>query len=212
MYDKSTLLKGTGASLAVVAVLAIVIVSTGTAYAVPMAGVGGFTIQADEIRGEEAFIYADTADTSEQEQIPVAVTEVQSMEIDGLYLNKTMQLPGLDGTVKMTVEATDTVTTGQQVVKYSHLDTSSTTVRGQVVDEHPPSSDKPGFTIEGRGDAYDGYTVDINETSDEPGLVLENATINAHYLATSKITLPGQKIIISWDQDGDGEYEQVFGE
>lgn len=209
MHDKSRLLKGTGASIAVVAMIGLIVVSTGTAFATSVAGVGGFTIEADEIRIEGLTIYPGTTDTSGQSgDIPAATQEMQSVEIDGLYLNKTQSLP-MGGQMKMTITATGTVESGQQVLKASYVEADKATLKGQVIDEQ---SGEPQFSIQScSNDSFSGHTIDINPDCSGADVVLEDPHIRGHYLATNRIVLPGQKILISWDKDGDGEYEQVFG-
>ncbi|MFB6163744.1 MAG: DUF6230 family protein [Haloarculaceae archaeon] len=196
------------------AVGALLVLQTGTAYAVPLAGVGGFTIHAKEIRGYGAYIYGGVDDTSNSDAVPMAVTELQHSEIDGLRLVKTQSLdafPGISGTMRITISASDTVTTGQQILKYTYLKADTATLRRQVIDETNTDNPRKQFAISARGENTSGVTVDINQHGNQPGLVLKDATINAHYLATNHITLPGQKIQIAWDTDGDGNYEHKFG-
>lgn len=209
MHDKSRLLKGTGASIAVVALIGLIVVSTGTAFATSVAGVGGFTIEADEIRIEGLTIYPGTTDTSGQSgKIPAATQEMQSVEIDGLYLNKTQSLP-MGGQMKMTITATGTVESEEQVLKASYVQAEKATLKGQVIDEQ---NQEPQFSIHScSNDSFDGHTIDIKPDCSGPDVVLKDPHIRGHYLATNRIVLPGQKILISWDKDGDGDYEQVFG-
>lgn len=209
MHDKSRLLKGTGVSIAVLAMIALIVVSTGTAFATSVAGVGGFTIEADEIRIEGLTIYPGTTDTSGQSgDIPAATQEMQSVEIDGLYLNKTQSLP-MGGQMKMTITATGTVESSEQVLKASYVQAEKATLKGQVIDEQ---NQDPQFSVQScSNDSFDGHTIDINPDCSGADVVLENPHIRGHYLATNRIVLPGQKILISWDKDGDGEYEQIFG-
>ncbi|WP_254823264.1 hypothetical protein [Haloglomus halophilum] len=215
MYDKSLLAKGTGLSLGVVALVAMLVLHTGTAYAVPLAGVGGFTVKADEIRGQDAHIYVGVGDTSEKQAIPVGVTELESSEIEGLKLIKELSvesLPGLSGDAKMVISGTGTVTTGNQILKASRIQADQAVLREQVIDESPASDPNDRFTIDAQGNASAGETVDPSLSSGKPGLVLKNATINAHYLATNRISIPGQKITIQYDPDDDGTYEQQYGQ
>lgn len=215
MYNRSLLAKGTTASFAVVALVAVLVLHTGTAYAVPLAGVGGFTVKADEIRGQDAHIYVGADDTSQREAVPMAVTELESSEIEGLQLIKTQSVesfPGLSGNAKVVISGTDTVTTGNQILKATSIEAEEAVLREQVVDESPASDPNDRFTIDAQGNASEGETVDPTTDSDKPGLVLKNATINAHYLATNRISIPGQTITVAYDPDGDGTYEQRYGE
>lgn len=214
MHDKTEVLRGTGASFGAVAAVVGLLLMSGTAYAVPLAGIGGFTIQAEEIRGQEAYIYAGATDTSERSAIPAGVTELQSSEIDGLKLIKEVDvgnLPGVSGQMKMVISGTDTVETGPQMLKFSHLEADEAVLRSQVIDESPADDPNDRFTIEARGDPQEAESVNMTSSGDEPGLVLRNATINAHYLATNRISIPGQEITIAYDPDGDGTFEEEFG-
>lgn len=214
MYDSSTFAKGTGVSLAVVAVIGLVVATSGTAYAASLAGVGGFTIEADEIRGYGAVIYVGADDTSEREAIPMAVTELQRTEIDGLRLTKDVpvdQLPGVSGNARMVITGNGTSTTGQQIMKASSIRADEAVLRRQIIDETPSEDPRRKFNINARGEEVQGLTVNIDEQSDAPGLVLREPSINAHYLATNKITIPGQHISLQYDPDGDGEYEERIG-
>lgn len=214
MYRKKLLAGGSALSFGVVALIALLVLHTGTAYAVPLAGVGGFTIQADEIRGHGAHIYVGADDTSEREAVPMSVTELQRSEIDGLELVKTLNvasIPGLSGNARIVISGTDTVTTGNQVLKATSIRADQATLRGQVIDESPAADPSEQFSIDAGRTPSEGQTVDPGADGDQPGLVLENATIDAHYLATNRITIPGQSITIEYDPDGDGTYEESFG-
>lgn len=214
MHDKSEVMRGTGASFAAVAAVVGVLLATGTAYAVPLAGIGGFTIQAEEIRGQEAYIYAGGTDSSERSAIPAGVTELASSEIDGLKLIKKLDvgsIPGLSGQMKMVISGTDTVTTGPQMLKFSNLKADEAILRSQVIDESASDDPNEQFTIEARGDPQEAESINLQNSGDKPGLVLKDVTINAHYLATNRISIPGQQISIAYDPDGDGTFEQQFG-
>lgn len=215
MYDKSLLAKGTGVSLGVVALVAMLVLHTGTAYAVPLAGVGGFTVKADEIRGQDAHIYVGADDTSQKEAVPMGVTELESSEIEGLRLIKELNvdsIPGLSGNARMVISGTGTVTTGNQILKATEIKAEEAILREQVIDESPASDPNDRFTIDAQGNPSAGETVDPSASTGKPGLVLKDATINAHYLATNRISIPGQKIAIQYDPDEDGTYEQKYGE
>ena len=109
MYDKSILVKSTGASLGVVAIVGLLFLSTGTAFATPVAGIGGFTIEAQEITGDNLILYPGTSEAENsteinpdaqneagapdyRDQYPVGIVELTNTEIVGLELTKTFEL------------------------------------------------------------------------------------------------------------------------
>ncbi|QLD89287.1 hypothetical protein HWV07_09705 [Natronomonas salina] len=203
MYNKRILAAGLAASIGALALIGVLLAASGVAYAVPLAGVGGFTVEADEIRGESMYMYPGVEETSESDAQPVAVTEMQSTEIDGLTLTKEMDaspMPGLDGTMRVVISqgGNETVETGQQMLKFTSLQAEESQFSGQVVNEHNSDNPSDQFDIAAPGDAQDGKTVNISGS--EPGLVLKNAEIQAHYLAVSSISIPDIQINVEYDE------------
>lgn len=203
MYNKRILAAGLAASIGALALIGVLLAASGVAYAIPIAGVGGFTVEADEIRGESMYMYPGVEETSESDAQPVAVTEMQSTEIEGLTLTKEMDassMPGLDGTMRIVISqgGNETVETGQQMLKFSSLQAQESQFSGQVVNEHNSDDPSEQFDIAAPGDAQEGQTVDISGS--EPGLVLRNAEIQAHYLAVSSISIPDLEISVEYDE------------
>lgn len=205
MYDKRILAAGLAASIGALALIGVLLAASGVAYAVPLAGVGGFTVEAEEIRGEGMYIYPGVEETSESDAQPVAVTELQSTEIEGLVLTKEMDaspLPGVDGTVTFVIESAgnQTVETDEQMLKYSELHANESEFSGQVIDEYNEDDPREQFDITAPGDAQEGKTVNIS--GEEPGLVLRDVEITAHYLAVSSISIPDLEYSVEHDPNG----------
>lgn len=215
MYDKRTFGRGLGASFAVLALIAMLVVSTGSAYAVPLAGIGGFTIQADSLSAESAYIYPGVDDTSNQDAYPMAVIEQENVKIEGMELRKAMDVstvPGLSGDARIVMTANDTVTADQQMVKVSNIEAESAEFNQQVIDESNSNNPSDQFGI-WSGDAsqeqdkvQDGKMIDVS--GDGPAQKLEGAEIQAHYLASSSISIPGLSLEVQYDEDGDGQYNE----
>ncbi len=216
MYDKKVLAKGTAVSFGVVALVAMLIVSSGMAFAAPLSGVGGFTIQADELRGDDLYLYPGVSDTSEREGIPTATAEFSAVEIDGLELTKEFEdVPAIGGNARIVITSTDTVTADSLLVKQSKLQASSSTFNGLLIDEENAEySDSfkqvAPSTAEQRSEGVDGATggpktLDLSNASN-PGIVLQNATIRAHYQAVNEISIPGITLATEYDANGDGDY------
>jgi hypothetical protein len=218
MYDKKVLAKGTAASFGVVALVAMLIVSSGMAFAAPISGIGGFTIKADELRGDNLFLYPGVSDTSQRNATPVAVAEFSSVEIDGLQLIKefeTGDLPILSGNARIVITSTDTVTADSLLVKQVKLTASSSTFNGLLIDEQPSSDLSQKFQqiapsteaqrTRGADRLTDPISINLSDQSN-PGLVLQNATITATYQATNQISIPGLTLAAEYDANGDGDY------
>jgi hypothetical protein len=215
MYRKALLAKGMSASFGTLLLVGVLVMSTGTAYAAPLAGIGGFTIQADEIRADSAVIYPGSADTSEQGAYPMAVVEQKGVEIDGLRLIKELDvdsIPGLSGNARIVMSSSETVEADQQIIKVSNIQAEQATFNHQLIDEHDSDDPTRKFDIKSGSATEDieGRTVSID--SDGPAQVLTNAKINTHYLATNTISLPGLELDIQYDADGDGQYDENSGD
>ncbi|WP_049998271.1 DUF6230 family protein [Halococcus sediminicola] len=216
MYDKKVLAKGTAVSFGVVALVAMLIVSSGMAFAAPLSGIGGFTINADELRGDDLYLYPGVSDTSEREGIPVATAEFSAVEIDGLELTKSFEdIPAIGGNARVVITSTDTVTADSLLVKQSKLTADSSTFNGLLIDEE--NADRPSdqfkqvapSTAEQRTEGVDAgqppKTLDLSNASN-PGIVLQNASIQAHYQAVNEISIPGITLATEYDANGDGDY------
>ena len=210
MYEKLTFAKGTAASIGVVALIGLLIMASGTAYAVPLAGIGGFTIEADKVTSEEVIIYPGVDDTSERSAYPMAVVEQKNVRIEGLRQIKELDvgsMPGLSGKARIVITSDETVTADEQVLKASKIEAESATFNGQVIDEH--DSDDPTRKFDISSGSFEGRTVDVSK--DGPAQTLKNVEIQAHYLASNQISLPGMELSVQYDSNGDGTYETKMG-
>jgi len=226
MYDKSILAKSTGASLGVVAIVGMLFLSTGTAFALPIAGIGGFTISAEEIRGENLKLYpagqSDAPNDAENaDQYPQGVVELTGTTITDLRLTKEFDLgnyylPPEAGNARLVITAgqnTD-VTTENILLKTPKLGAQSATFNGLTINEQNSTNIRETFTItasDNPGAAPNDYgptrqSLDL-EASSGPGLILEQPNIRATYLTTSSITLPNLALEIQWDTNDNGEYD-----
>jgi len=227
MYDKSILAKSTGASLGVVAVVGMLFLSTGTAFAAPISGIGGFKIVADGIEGDNIILYPGDGDAENISQYPQGIVELDGTEIDGLKLIKRFNLDqyGMSGNARLVITAADdpgedNVTSGQLLLKTPELSADKATFSGLTIDEQNAADTQAGIknVITLRAPAspsYSGSNADIEggprqvslSGGSNPGLQLENANIRATYLATNQITLPGLGLEVQFDPNNDGNYE-----
>lgn len=216
MYNKRTLTKGMAASFGVVILVVMLVVSSGMAFAAPLAGIGGFTIKADRIEGDGLHQYVGVSDTSERSGTPVAVAEFTHIEIEGLQLMKEFEgVPGIGGNARVVITSTDTVTADSLLIKQSKIVAEESRFSGLLIDEENTDDVTEEFkqvapsTREQRTEGIDagttGRTIDLSG-GENPGQVFENATIQAHYQAVNQISIPGLTLATEYDQNGDGDY------
>lgn len=210
MYDTTILAKTTGASLGIVALVGLLFLTTGTAFAVPLAGVGGFQIQADSIEGDDLLLYPGLADSSQVDDYPNSIVELRSNTIEGLRLTKTLDLSdytdAADGRARLVITSDGTVEADRLLLKTPALEADEATFNGLEISESDSDSLDRAFEIRAPSNPAETRQIDLDGGSN-PGLELENADIRATYLATNEITLPGLELKFQYDSDGDGDYE-----
>ena len=216
MYNRRTLAKGTAASFGVVFLVMMLVVSTGVAFSAPLAGIGGFTIKADRIEGDDLYQYVGVSDTSERSGTPVAVAEFTEIRIEGLQLMKEFEdMPAIGGNARIVITSTDTVRADSLLIKQSYIYAENSTFSGLLIDETNSADVSEEFRqVAPSTDAQRHRGADrltnprtINLTGGEnPGQVFENATIQAHYQAVNQISIPGLTLATEYDANGDGDY------
>ena len=221
MYDKSILAKSTGASLGVVAVVGMLFLSTGTAFATPISGIGGFVIEADTITGQDLMLYpgdGDAENYSSGEGYPQGVVELNGVTIDDLKLIKRFNLNQYnvaDANARLVITAgkgSANVTSGQLLLKTPELSATNAEFSGLEIDEENAADTRKGIhnmiTLRAPGNATEAsVTRQVNLTGgSNPGLLLEGAQIRATYLATNTITLPNLGLEVQLDTNNNGNY------
>lgn len=208
MYDKGLLAKSTGASLGVVAVVGLLFMSTGTAFALPISGIGGFEIAADEIQGDDLTLYPGAGDASNITQYPQGVVELTETTIQGLELSKTFDLNnyGLSGNAKLLITSSGEVTSEELLLKTPKLTADEAVFSGLEIDESSTGGLSEIIELNAPSNPEQGKDISLSGGSN-PGLVLTNPEIQATYLATNEITIPGLTLQVQFDPNNDGTYE-----
>ncbi|PCR91329.1 DUF6230 family protein [Natrinema ejinorense] len=206
MYEKKRLVAGTGISMLAVAIVGLIILSSATAYAAPLAGAGGFTVEADEIRSDEFLLYPGVGESDNAEATPALIVEQRDVEIDGLRLTREQsvdELPGLSGTMEISFTADETVEADQQYIKMTGLDAEEASFNGQVIKTQYHDDPNRQFQQAAGENANpeDGFITDIEGES--PGTVQKDVEIDMLYLASNEITLPGLSVDLNYNPDGD---------
>ncbi|HET7324779.1 MAG TPA: DUF6230 family protein [Halococcus sp.] len=204
------------ASFGVVFLVLMLVVSSGVAFSAPLGGIGGFTIKADRIEGDDLYQYVSVSDTSKRAGIPVAVAEFTEIRIEGLQLMKEFEgVPAIGGNARIVITSTGTVTADSLLIKQSYIYAEKSTFSGLLIDEQPSDDITEQFrqvapsTGAERHSGMDQFTnpQTINLSGGEnPGQVFVNATIQAHYQAVNEIHIPGLTLAAEYDANGDGDY------
>ncbi|MFC5972803.1 DUF6230 family protein [Halomarina salina] len=161
------LLLGVGAS----------IVMGGVAVAVPTAGVGGFTVEFDELQGQGFQQYASVENNSECAAYPSFVAQIDSGTIEGLNLYKDIEVPMTDDTMRMSIKSDQTAEFSGLTQKATYLNADLTFDEGQTIKAGAPSSD-----------------VQNQIGLSAPAVVIEDATIKSQAQFVNSITLPGTQV------------------
>jgi hypothetical protein len=122
MYDKRILTKGVATSFGIVFLVVMLVVSSGVAFSAPLGGIGGFTIKADRIEGDNLVQYVGISDTSKRQGVPVAIAEFTEIRIEGLRLMKEFEsIPAIGGNARLVITSTGTVTADTLLIKQSYI-------------------------------------------------------------------------------------------
>lgn len=193
MYDRERIARGAGAAIAVWALVGLVIMSTGVAYAVPLAGVGGFVITADEIRSDTLVLYPGVGDTSERDVYPQALVELRDTRLRGLRAYKDLDLtrtPVFTGELRFLLTNRGTLRGESILLKSSALEAEDATFDDFAIEDEATGDVRTSFEISSTG-----------------GATLEDADIRAHYLTSNTLRSSNLMIYACWDRDNDGSYE-----
>lgn len=178
MYEKVTFAKTFGASLGVLLLVAAIGVYGGVAYAVPVSGVGSYTVAADQIDAQDVTVHPQVdADGNAH-----AVIELQETTIEQLRITK-------EGSgFKMVVSADDTVTSGTMLIHAKHLEADGADLDGVALDPNDENVDSE-LSVSTGNDLEDGETVTFDNASGD-NLHLESFEIETTYLVTNQISIP----------------------
>ncbi|QQK74581.1 hypothetical protein HUG15_02495 [Salicibibacter cibarius] len=181
---------GAAAGAGLTAVLLSLFISGSLFAAFPLAGIGGFTISADEIEGTDFSLYPAIGETAEYEDWAQAGVDLGTADIHGLVLSKNIDTEDALGAYG--VNSVDVQVTSSGVVEGDNL---SLMVSGiDAVDSQFTSLE-----------VSEHYTDDPMDSFDlaAPELLLDDAELNTHYLSADSIGIPGLQVqVISNTEDG----------
>lgn len=107
--------------------------TAGVTVAVPITGAGGFTVAFDELQGDGFQQYSAMESHDGCERYPVSETRIENGTIDGLHLFKDLEMPGIDETVRVSIEAENASFQGLDQ-RFTHLEGDIAFESDQVVE------------------------------------------------------------------------------
>ncbi|MFB6166117.1 MAG: hypothetical protein ABEJ31_13230 [Haloarculaceae archaeon] len=212
MIDRAQFAKLFSAMTGLFVALLVVVVATGTVYAFPIAGVGGFYVNATSMDGHDMVLYPTMARTSNQSSYPQGVIELSSGNITGLEISKTMNLSDFTdvnamGTIRLQITATKTDIDAPMLLRASSINASQANFSGLALQESNTNTLKsaPGPINMTAPNTVTGRSVSI--AGKNPGIEMKDMAIQTHYLVNQDISLHGMKLQFMYDTDNDGTYE-----
>jgi len=194
MYDRQRVARGAGAAIAIWALIGLVFLSTGVAYAVPLAGIGGFNASIGVVESDSLALYPSVGDTSERDAYPQTVIELSNAQLNDLDAYKDLDvssIPGLSGTARFRLAGRGDIDSGDVLLKSSALTADDAQFDGFAIED----SDN--------GSVDESFEIFANE-----GARLENVEIRAHYLTASSVELSSLALGVCYDSNNDGTWER----
>ncbi|MGC4377260.1 DUF6230 family protein [Fictibacillus sp. Mic-4] len=149
---------------------------SGVAYAVPITGVGDFTVSFDKLEGNGYTFYPKLGENSQNKSIPMGRNEIKELTVYGLKITKELQVT--DGQwVRITVTASKPVKITGLIQDARSLN-GDATFNKMAIAEH--------FS--------DDWQKQFTQGAD--GIVLKNATLKTDYLFQNTVTLNGMKLSV----------------
>lgn len=148
---------------------------TGTAFAMPLGGIGDFYVEFDKLKGEGFKLLPQMGETGESDSEPMVRNEIDEVTIENLHIYKDLPLPGTEKWVRFHVKAN-----------------GETSINGLIQDARLIDADLSFDNL----DISQKNTEDFNEnwTQGADTITIEDASIVTDYLFQEFVSLEGAKI------------------
>ncbi len=171
-----------GASFGALLAILAAIYMGGVAVAVPIAGIGDFHINADQVRLQGFVLTPRIGDNSSSNASPETRVQARHAEVDGLVLYKDIPTPYK--TLRVKITASGTVRINGLIQDITQQSASSASFNQLEIDEAPPSK---------TGGNYQRSFFQLS-----PSVTLNNFRSKDDYQFANTITLPGLKVSASF--------------
>ena len=193
MYDRQRVARGAGAAIAVWTLIGLVFLSSGVAYAVPLAGLGGFNATIGVVEADSLALYPAVGDTAERNAYPQAIVELQNTELKDLEAYKDLDVssfPGVSGTARFRLASRGDIDSNNVLLKTAALSADDTQFDGFRIEDR------------GTGDVRTSFEIFADERAR-----LESVKIRAHYLTANSVDLSDLSLAVCYDSNNDGRWE-----
>jgi len=194
MYDRQRVARGAGAAIAIWTLIGLVFLSSGVAYAVPLAGLGGFNATIGVVESDSLALYTDVGDTSQRAAYPQAIVELRNTQLKDLEAYKDLDVssfPGVSGTARFRLASNGDIDSNNVLIKTSALTADDAQFDAFAIED------------EGTGDPRTAFDISAGERAR-----LETVKIRAHYLTANQVDLSDLSLAVCYDSNDDGVWEQ----
>jgi hypothetical protein len=155
---------------------------TGVAYAMPLSGVGEFTVQFDKMVGQDFKLYGGLADSAKSKGTnPVAVNDIKHATINGLKITKKIEIPKFP--------AIWVVIKSDKPVEIDGLLQKATMIEGDAKFESLTMSENYVGDIK---DPLEAVAKEFTQSANT--ITIENGNLKTLYLFQQTVTLPGMEV------------------
>ncbi|MFC4618793.1 DUF6230 family protein [Camelliibacillus cellulosilyticus] len=154
---------------------------SGTAYAIPLSGVGSFTVQFDKLVGEDFKLYGGLSESGNSKTTPVAVNDIKHATVYGLHIYKDIDIPGM-GTLRVNIKSSNPVEINGLIQK-------ANLINGDAVFDSLLVKDNYVGDIK---DPMEKVSKEFTQESNK--ITLKNGNLSTVYLFQKTVSLPGMKV------------------
>ncbi|MEO2077350.1 MAG: DUF6230 family protein [Bacillus sp. (in: firmicutes)] len=156
---------------------------TGVAAAVPLSGVGEFTVSFDKMVGKDFQLLGGMADSVSRQNNPVAVNKIKHATIYGLEISKEVSIPGLP-TFRVVIESKNP----DNPVEIDGLLQKATVVSGDAVFTNMEMKETYVADKDPLTQAAEGFTQSANT------ITINKGVLKTLYLWQDKVSLSNMKV------------------
>ncbi|MBT2218120.1 hypothetical protein KK120_20155 [Virgibacillus dakarensis] len=149
---------------------------TGSAFALPLGGIGDFYVEFDELKGTEFQLLPQIGETGNSDAEPMVRNKMDTAEITNLHIYKDLKLP-----------------TGKWV-RFHVKATGKTTIEGLIQDARFIDADLSFNELNIREKNTDDFSK--NWSQDAKTITIKDAKIVTDYLFQNMVSLEGAKISV----------------
>jgi len=215
-YNSRRVRQGIGLLIALWALAFLVMFSTGVALSVPPAD-GGYQLAADSVQSDSFRLYVGYTDSTQDDRIAAAVNELGGSVTRNLRISKELSLEnmaGVNGNLRIGIQAgTARGQSGTLTLKTQQLTADQVRLRGSVIDEDT-GADVPNRFVVYAGNNPGSVAerdIQVETPGSQDAFEATNLNSRVYYVSADSIQLSNLDLIVSYDPDGDGEYEYGGG-